>query len=257
MDVDTSDENLVATPSRHTATVSNSAQTVDRQYSPAGVQTDAQTLQSEDSLTHTRSLVAQTLNPTDHATQQQYQSRIIPNQTTGDLNTASKTDSSFQPLGEQFAKWFFEMLNSFNPAVPGSPKEFGPQHFWDDAKLKVNVVNPSPSQEEYIGPQMVADRLISLTKEEQLLFNPNISTEGVFVKSSRHGLVMIIVCGTIHRGNDCLGVFQQIFGIIKDPRYNDIWKIKVTYLDVQSSKVTAMPKLEGNVDNFLNSLIPV
>ena len=171
--------------------------------------------------------------------------------------TKKQTDPNTQALGEHFAKWFYEMLNSFNPTVPGDAKDFGPQHFWDDAKIKINSVTPSPSTEEYEGPQLVSERLISFTKEERLLFNPNIGQEGVFVKSSMHGLVMVMVCGTIHRSNNCLGVFQQVFGIIKDPRYNDNWKIKVTYLDVKSSKVTEMPKLEGNIESLVNSLIPV
>ena len=260
MDVDISEESLT-TPTRPTATVSGAAQTTGGQYSPAGTQTDTQTVSQTDTQTDnhvTQNGWLQPINSNFSANQQQNSlSSAIPNQNVDHLDSSVKLDSTTQTLGEQFAKWYYEILNSFNPTTTDTPKDFGPHHFWDDAKLKVNAVTPSPAQEEYVGPQMVSERLISFAKDEQLLFNPNIGREGVFVKTSRHGLVMIMVCGTIHRGNDCLGVFQQVFGIIKDPRFNDNWKIKVTYLDVKSSQVTAMPKLEGNMDNVVNALIPV
>ena len=260
--MDTSEENLTAVPSLQTTSrVSDASQTASGHYSPAGTQTDTQTntrvLQNDNTDLGARNSVLQPLNPNASAYQQHTLSNSIPNQTVVNVSNTDNPDTTTQALGEQFTKWFYEILNSFNPTTPESPKDFGPHHFWDDAKLKVNAVTPSPAQEEYVGPQMVAERLISFAKDEQLLFNPNIGSEGVFVKSSRHGLVMIMVCGTIHRSNACLGVFQQVFGIIKDPRLNDNWKIKVTYLDVKSSQVTAMPKLEGNVDNVVNALIPV
>lgn len=270
MDVDISEESLTATPTRSTATVSGAAQTTGGHYSPAGTQTDTQTVSQTDTQTDNhvtqngrpifipQDSMLQPINSNFSANQQHNSlSNAIPNQNIDHLDSSVKSDSTTQTLGEQFAKWYYEMLNSFNPTTPDTPKDFGPHHFWDDAKLKVNAVTPSPAQEEYVGPQTVAERLISFTKEEQLLFNPNIGSEGVFVKTSRHGMVMIMVCGTIHRGNECLGVFQQVFGIIKDPRFNDNWKIKVTYLDVKSSQVTEMPKLEGNVDNVVNALIPI
>ena len=269
MDVDVSEENI-ATPSRPTATVSGAAQTTVGHYSPAGTQTDTQTVSQTDTQTYNN--MTQNVHPdtiSENSVMQPINSKVSTNQHQNSLygakssqdmdypQSSGKLDNTTQVLGEHFAKWYYEILNSFNPSTPDTPKDFGPHHFWDDAKLKVNAVTPSPAQEEYLGPQVVAERLISFTKDEQLLFNPNIGSEGVFVKSSRHGLVMIMVCGTVHRGNECLGVFQQVFGIIKDPRFNDNWKIKVTYLDVKSSQVTAMPKLEGNVDTVVNALIPV
>ena len=263
MDVDVSDESINSYPKPGTSTVTQGAQTPNGQTSPVGIQTDTPRTQSQSSSANLQynNGYSHPTHPSNHTDTGQFVPQR-PLLSHGDTDQTanfnrSQTDPTIQALGEQFARWFYEMLNSFNPTVAGTAKDFGPHHFWDDAKIRIVSVTPSPSTEEYVGPQLVADRLISFAKEEQLLFNPNIGQDGLFVKSSRHGLVMILVCGTIHRSNECLGVFQQVFGIIKDPRFNDNWKIKVTYLDVKSSQVTAMPKLEGNVETLVNSLIPV
>lgn len=261
MDVEMSAEDLTTGPGPATSTVTQGAQTTTGQFSPAGVQTDNPVPQSQSIAAHLpqngSQIVQNPINTGQLCNQQSLGSSNITVQISGILNARPETDSDLQALGEQFSKWFYQMLNSFNPTTQDTPGDFGPHHFWDDATLKVTAVTSETSHEEHHGPKVVAERLISYTKDEQLLFNPNIGREGVFVKSSRHGLVMIMVCGTIHRSNNCLGVFQQVFGIIKDPRFHDNWKIKMSNLDVKSSQVTAMPKLEGNVDSIVNSLVPV
>ncbi|KAL3865809.1 hypothetical protein ACJMK2_043159 [Sinanodonta woodiana] len=172
------------------------------------------------------------------------------------VTSGQLTRDENQKLGESFARWFYQMLNSHNPSTGDAPEDFGPHHFWDEATLTVYINAPVRSQ-DFKGSSFVSQRMLALVKEDQLIFNPNIGPEGLFVKTSPHGLVLIMVCGTLHRANSCLGIFQQVFGIIRDPRFDNNWKVKVMKLSLNSTEVTVMPKLMGNIEGELNALIPV
>ena len=168
-----------------------------------------------------------------------------------------RASSDLQTLGEKFAKWFYDNLNSFNPGCVLNSKDFGPQHFWDDVHLEIEFYSPLLHREALDGPILVSQRLLAFPKEDNVLFNPNISTEGVYVKSNPHGLVKILACGSLHRGNACLGIFQQAFGIIRDPRFENNWKIKYTKMQMRTGEVSSLPKLEGDVDSQVNALVPL
>ncbi|KFQ64814.1 Uncharacterized protein C3orf38, partial [Phaethon lepturus] len=135
-------------------------------------------------------------------------------------------------LGEQFCQWFFELLNSQHPLGVKSEERWGPQHFWEDAKMKFCYNTLEKNMEEYVGAEMVSLRLLSLVKEEYLLFNPNLHASGLKCAMSPHGLVLVAVAGTVHRDNACLGVFEQIFGLISCPLRENTWKIKVVNLKI-------------------------
>ena len=148
-----------------------------------------------------------------------------------------------QQLGQRFVEWFYRELNAKNPNSPTVQSDFGPVHFWDECSLFLLCLTHIRSNDHFVGAGAVSDRLLGLVQNDQLLFNPNVSCEGIKVKSDPHGLVVVLVCGTIHRGNDCVGIFDQMFGLVKDPRLADNWKIKTTKLKIQSSQVLSMPKL--------------
>ncbi|KAM6319675.1 uncharacterized protein C3orf38 homolog [Podargus strigoides] len=135
-------------------------------------------------------------------------------------------------LGEEFCQWFFALLNSQHPLGVKSEERWGPQHFWEDAKLKFCYNTLEKNMEEYIGAEMVSLRLLSLVREEYLLFNPNLHVSGLKCAMSRHGLVLVAVAGTVHRDNTCLGIFEQVFGLISCPIRKNIWKIKVMNLKI-------------------------
>ena len=149
--------------------------------------------------------------------------------------------SKHQLLGETFVRWFYELLNYENPLCGGG--DFGPHHFWENCTLKLVSKTPEVSEDNYEGRVLVAQRLQALAREELLIFNPNISAEGVKVRSDPHGLLIIMVCGTIHQHNNCLGIFQQLFGLVRSPLNENTWKVKMTQLQLCSSRVTAIPKL--------------
>ncbi|ESO86692.1 hypothetical protein LOTGIDRAFT_128762 [Lottia gigantea] len=163
------------------------------------------------------------------------------------IASAAVINQEDQALAETFVTWFYKMLNSQNPFMNQVPEDFGPQHFWNDSKLILKT-NQTNEIEEFEGCDIVCQRFLAFMKEEFLLFNPNVSAEGVKLQKDPHGLIMISVCGTIHKENNCLGTFQELFGIIRDPRFENNWKIKTTTLGMRASQVTSIPTLTNNSD---------
>ncbi|XP_074048374.1 uncharacterized protein C3orf38 homolog [Macrotis lagotis] len=135
-------------------------------------------------------------------------------------------------LGEEFCLWFFELLNSQNPFFGPPQGKWGPQHFWDDVKLKFCYHTMEQNVIDYHGSEMVSLRLLSLVKEEFLFLNPNLDCNGLKCVSSPHGLVVVAVAGTVHRGSVCLGIFEQVFGLVRSPLLVNTWKIKFVNLRI-------------------------
>ncbi|RMC01723.1 hypothetical protein DUI87_21739 [Hirundo rustica rustica] len=159
-------------------------------------------------------------------------------------------------LGGEFCQWYFELLNSQHPLGVKSEETWGPQHFWEDAKLKFCYNTSEKNVEQYVGADMVSLRLLSLVKEECLLFNPNLHSSGLKCAMSPHGLVLVAVAGTVHRDNACLGVFEQIFGLISCPVRNNTWKIKLVNLKIvgQNALEPGMQIEEPSIKYELNQL---
>ncbi|XP_036613270.1 uncharacterized protein C3orf38 homolog [Trichosurus vulpecula] len=146
-----------------------------------------------------------------------------------------KKDEQFadcSKLGEEFCQWFFELLNSQNPFFGPPQEKWGPQHFWDDVKLKFCYNTSEQNVIDYHGSELVSLRLLSLVKEEFLFLNPNLDCNGLKCVSSPHGLVVVAVAGTVHRGSVCLGIFEQVFGLIRSPLLVNTWKIKFVNLRI-------------------------
>ncbi|KAM4795233.1 uncharacterized protein C3orf38 homolog isoform 2-T2 [Rhinophrynus dorsalis] len=146
-------------------------------------------------------------------------------------NRSQNESLDYQMLGEQFCRWFYQLLNSQNPLFGQERGDWGPQHFWENAVLKFVYCTTEQSMEEYSGAHMASLRLLALARDERLLFNPNIDPRGLKCVTSPHGLVVVAVAGTIHRDNSCLGIFEQVFGLILCPLVEN-WKIKYVNLKV-------------------------
>lgn len=142
------------------------------------------------------------------------------------------TEINADTLGQEFCRWFFELLNSRNPSLVQTPQDWGPQHFWTDAKLNLISNAVGELQQQYEGAQLVSTRLLALAEGERLILSPNLGSHGLRVLSSPHGLVLVAVAGTIHREASFLGIFEQVFGLIWSPTDNT-WKIKFIDLKVR------------------------
>ncbi|KAJ3592217.1 hypothetical protein NHX12_007345, partial [Muraenolepis orangiensis] len=142
------------------------------------------------------------------------------------------TEINADTLGQEFCRWFFELLNSRNPSLVQTPQDWGPQHFWTDAKLNLISNAVGELQQQYEGAQLVSTRLLALAEGERLILSPNLGSHGLRVLSSPHGLVLVAVAGTIHREASFLGIFEQVFGLIWSPTDNT-WKIK--FIDLKGA----------------------
>ncbi|PNF15905.1 hypothetical protein B7P43_G07985 [Cryptotermes secundus] len=152
-------------------------------------------------------------------------------------------------LARQFTHWFYSMLNQHD--VYHQDTQLGVEHFWKDCNMQL-VLNSEMGCSKTEVQRSAADvvQLICATRtQHNLYFNPNLSHEGVQGKTEHHGLVMVLACGTLHQQDRCVGIFEQLFGLIRDPLACNNWKIKYTELNLTSnSAVTSLPTLaEGSL----------
>lgn len=202
--------------------------------------------QSQDHHTQEMTLVPSTLEESDSTSltdNTAYEDNSSHTSNTG----VEKTRDEGQELAICFSSWFYNLLKSLANCTPGAnPAEWGPQHFWQDAKLTVQCNEPTGLQETTVdGADLVSKKFKSMVVVDQLCFNPNISPDSVKGKQSAHGLVIVMVCGTVHRHKDCLGVFEQSFGLIRDPSEENNWKIKFSKLMLKASGSGENNRLEG------------
>uniref|UniRef100_H3CFH5 Chromosome 3 open reading frame 38 n=1 Tax=Tetraodon nigroviridis TaxID=99883 RepID=H3CFH5_TETNG len=176
---------------------------------------------------------------------------------------ATETLASEQmPIEGDFNHWLLgtvlpvvlPTLNSQNPSLGHQPLDWGPQHFWPDVKLRLFSCAGNEEKEEFIGGEQVSLRLLALTKDERLCLSPNLEPRGLDVLASRHGLVRVAVAGTIHRDGLCLGIFEQIFGLISTHSEKE-WKIKFINMnirgqDASGGKTVAAPSLSSNSEEL-------
>ena len=168
--------------------------------------------------------------------------------------SAAPSNHELLTLGQKFTQWFFDSLNSHNPIKGVPPKDFGPQHFYNEAQLMLLMLSPQETREKCSGQQAVSDRFLDFVTKEHLLFSPSDHPDGMMVDMSPHGLVVVLVCGTVHRENQCVGFFDQMFGLIKDPQFNSNYKIKISKMKLHATHLTSMPKLTDRTHEELQDL---
>lgn len=136
-----------------------------------------------------------------------------------------------QKLAEHFVPWFYGILNS---ASQGNVSvEWGPQHFWNDSKCKVLMISGERQDcEECLGSLAASNKLINLVTTEELLLNFN--QTGIKGQMDAYGLARVTAGGTVHRFAQCVGIFEQAFGLIRDPEMENNWKIKFTELKLRA-----------------------
>lgn len=146
-------------------------------------------------------------------------------------------------LAIKFAEWFYHIFNENEP--------IGEEHFWQDSSLKLNLISEAANLSENVenDPSEIVNLLYKTKCEHGIYFNPNLGSEGVRGKMDSHGLVMVFVCGTIHTKDSCVGVYEQMFALARDPYSENNWKIKHTLLNLKSKSVTSVPMLS---DSSLN-----
>jgi len=107
--------------------------------------------------------------------------------------------------------------------------------------------------ETVIGGRAVAERLAQICLVDEIVFQPNLDADVCKGNKEPHGLVMLQVSGTLFRGGGLFGVFDQTFGLIKDPQ-TDNWKIQVSNLALQTGQSSAQRALPSPTPSGMKSL---
>jgi len=152
-------------------------------------------------------------------------------------------------MAHQFTNWFYSLLNQC---------QLGMEHFWQDCNmcLVLSSERDCSTLEVKNSAADVAQLIWDTKARNNLYFNPNLSHEGVRGRTDVHGLVMVLACGTLHQQDRCVGIFEQLFGLIRDPSACNNWKIKYTNLNLKgTSNVTNLPTLaEGSLLRSVTSV---
>lgn len=159
-----------------------------------------------------------------------------PSPRTADVSSnVSTNNNEIHQMARMFVKWYYSMSNESQQSGAESGT-FGAGHFWQDCNLKLVIIAGEEQQVKEVekNAREVVNELLTFQRQNNLLFNPNIDeTRGM---GDPHGLVRIISCGTLHQLNTCVGVFEQMFGLIRDPFSDNNWKIKFTELHLRRAE---------------------
>uniref|UniRef100_A0A1B6ESY0 NTF2 domain-containing protein n=1 Tax=Cuerna arida TaxID=1464854 RepID=A0A1B6ESY0_9HEMI len=159
-------------------------------------------------------------------------------------------------LALKFTEWYYQLLNK--DFLDGSSFALGSENFWSDSTIQIMLnSNGEVSTEEAESATAVVALLAEIKQRHKLYFSPNLSTEGVKGRSEAHGLVVVLVCGTLHQSAGVVvGLFEQTFYLIRDPLTNNSWKIKRSQLMLTSkSNVAALPTLSDG--DLTRPLLPI
>ncbi|CAF1604845.1 unnamed protein product [Rotaria magnacalcarata] len=136
--------------------------------------------------------------------------------------SSSVTLPSINQLSHQFTEWFYTSWNGLST--------FQSDHFFPDCHLTLIHEN----NRRVLGAYYVCDALRSYVSNRDLRFYPNPQSNKV--EESKHGLVLIQVHGTIHQRNTCTGIFDQSFGLVRDPNHCNNYLIKFSFLNMQTQE---------------------
>ncbi|CAF1483007.1 unnamed protein product [Adineta steineri] len=140
--------------------------------------------------------------------------------------------SSINQLSHQFTEWFYTSWNNLTT--------FTPDHFFPDCQLTLVHEN----QRRISAAYYVCETLRSYITSQDLHFYPNIQSNKA--EESKHGLVLIQVHGTIHQRGTCIGIFDQSFGLVRDPTHSNNYLIKFSFLNMQTQQAQQTALLSTN-----------
>ncbi|XP_037034692.1 uncharacterized protein C3orf38 homolog isoform X1 [Bradysia coprophila] len=154
------------------------------------------------------------------------------------VHQAAKEDQfPIHQMSRQFSTWFFKMCNESQLKIVD---------FWADAEYSIEMIASGQlvRQEQGSGSQSLLELMQSLHSQDNLLFNPNDCHDGIQGRINVHGLVMVLCCGTLHSPGVFIGVFECMFGLLRDPYADGNWKIKHLRMRLNSSSPREAPRLE-------------
>ncbi|XP_067648556.1 uncharacterized protein C3orf38 homolog [Eurosta solidaginis] len=138
-------------------------------------------------------------------------------------------------LARKFTEWFFSNLNNHVLKV---------EDFWSDSQLQLRITATDQIKDyECAGASEVILNLLRSKEQFGFYFNPNLTHNGVQGRMNVHGLVLVLACGTLHTEQNCVGVFECTFGLLRDPFSENNWKVKTMQCVLRSQSAAIMPSL--------------
>ena len=137
----------------------------------------------------------------------------------------SQQSSYYGQLTTKFSEWFYSLINN--------PISLGPEHFFIDAQMKIALEDQTSSEViEAATSADVAQALYTLQMKYRLGFLPNLSPDAIKYQTSAHGQIMLMVCGSLQSLNvsQIVGLFEQMFLLLRDGSDNANWKIKNSHM---------------------------
>lgn len=158
--------------------------------------------------------------------------------TEGFIPTEADCESPIHLLAIKFAEWFFELLNKSSLKL---------EDFWTDASLLLKIsVDEDCNVNECQDSASLLHILSQVKNQFGFFYNPNLSYAGVQGRMDRHGMVLVLACGTLHTQHECVGMFECVFGLLRDPFADNNWKAKSIQLWLRSKAAPSIPSLEGS-----------
>ncbi|KAK3930834.1 hypothetical protein KUF71_024191 [Frankliniella fusca] len=157
----------------------------------------------------------------------------------------------------EFAKWFYGRVNQ--------PGGLAAEDFWPDANMYLIVKRKTDADHKKAQGGINAARLLhQILEEHQLYLNPNTSAQGIWGRGNVGGLLLVLVCGTLHQRvpiqqrpgielGHCLGMFENLFLLAQDPFAENNWKIKTLEVILRSNPL--MQQLPTLADSELAKTI--
>lgn len=136
-------------------------------------------------------------------------------------STIDANDQEHFPINQmarKFASWFYTNLNA------GTLREID---FWRDAFCSVQFLERGivMVDQEHNTNENVCTFCQDLRTHYELYFNLNESHVGTQGRIDSHGLVLVLSCGTLHKIDQMVGIFECVFGLARDPFSENNWKI--------------------------------
>lgn len=146
-------------------------------------------------------------------------------------------------FSREFCKWYYTMVNRLQPTCAHlSGDTLREEVFLGNSSAEVYVYGAATTRRTAVGQWGTYTLLKDIFTEHKILFNPNVDS-GIQSYAVEHGLIKLLVCGTLHQENSFVGIFEQEFGLVQSP-IDRAWKIINTKLNLKQSSETipTLPK---------------
>ena len=175
----------------------------------------------------------------------------LPNQLIGQLaQQPSQTDHQIIELSVKFGEWFYSVL----PEIERGGV-FAVNNFWEDSLMGVEF---EYNTKTITLSECNASRNVELLRKliaSNLRFKPNLlpQHDGVQAHMDPHGLLKTAINGTLFAGDEPVGWFEHLFGLIaENSLHEDRWRIKMLQMKLKLSK--PLLTLQGFIDEHTNSI---